>query len=932
MTAPYNVSAETVQGVVQGEHNTVNLTINNYSADGALVTPSDRPAPGPRAWPSPVRLLPRAFPDLLGRGAEVEAAVAALASRRPLEISGQAGVGKSALLRHLAHHSCTDRFVGGVVFREYRNEPVADLVQKLFEAFFDSDVKFTDTRIRSYLQDTQALVIVDDAELGREQLETLGITMPSSILVLASQQPLLLGEGKHIALHGLADVDALDLLQRRLDRTLDPGEYEAGVAMCRAVDGNPLRITQAAALLLQDRDLRLADLVGRVGTGTIGLDAVVLSAATSEERAVLGALAPFRDTPVDALHLERMTGIPAAAAVLASLEDRGLVRSNSPRYSVVGPVRDLLLGDGTSASETSRMLEYFSSLVRDAGAMKLGAPDVDVVVTATRIAASEKRWPEVLSLAHSLDGVLALDRRWGTWESMLRLALRAAEATGDVAGEGWARHQLGTRALCLEDYHGASSELHRALQLRQGLGDSGGVAVTRANLDALEMLAPRGEIRRETEIRETNGPPNPWPRLLWAVAAAVLVVAVVVVAALALSRDGGGEAVSVTSVAPSQVEQGARGVPLVVAGDGFDEAARVTLSGAGVSVLSVGHDSEQRLTVVVSADPDAGPGPRDVSVANPDGGASSCRSCLAVTSASAPVTVPVPTTTRLVVSSLEPSVVAAGARAARLVLNGEGFAPGADVSFSGGDVQVEDARRVSVRRLDLVVTIGSKAVPGRRDVRVTNPGGSTATCPRCLTVEPGLTVTSVRPGEVSEGERNVAVTVVGSGFAGTPALTVDGRGVTVTSVSSSSATLLRAVISVDGEAGPGTRDVSVTNPDGSTASCAGCLTIVAGPKVTSVKPATVQQGSRRTLAVLGTGFVAPPNVDMGAGIEVLRVLRSSATTLAVEVAVQNDARTGARSVTVTNPDGGTFTCRGCLTVTAPDVVVATTTTLFPPPG
>ncbi|HVE47260.1 MAG TPA: hypothetical protein VNA57_11010 [Acidimicrobiales bacterium] len=930
MTAPYNVTAETVQGVVQGENNTVTLTINNYSTDGSVVTPSKRPAPGPRALSTPVRLLPRAFPDLLGRGNEVEAAVVALRSQRPLEVFGAAGIGKSALLRHLAHHSCTEQFVSGVVFREYRNEPVADLVQKLFEAFYDSDVKFTDTRIRSYLQDTQALVIVDDAELGREQLETLGITMPSSILVLASQQPLLLGEGKHIALRGLADADALALLQRRLDRELDPGEYEAGVALSRAVDGNPLRITQAAALLLQDRDLRLDDLLARVGTGATGVDAVVLSAATSEERAVLGALAPFRDTPVDALHLERMAGIPAAAAVLASLEDRGLVRSNSPRYSVVGPVRDIVIGDGVPASETTRMLRYFSAMVKETRALKPGGQDVDVVLAAAHIAAADERWPEVLTLARSLDGALALERRWGAWESMLRLALRASEATHDLSGQGWARHQLGTRALCLEDYHEAGTELRRALQLREVVGDSAGLAATRANLDVLEMLHPRGEIRRETEIQETNGPLNPWPRLLWAVAAAVLVVAVVVVAARALSGDGGGEAVSVTSVTPSELVQGARGVPLAVAGDGFDEAARVTLSGAGASVVSVGHDSEQRLTVVVSVDPDAGPGPRDVSVANPDGGAGSCRACFAVTAASAPVTVP--TTTRLVVSSLEPSVVAAGARAARLVLNGEGFLPGADVSFSGGDIQVEDVRRVSVRQLDLVVTVETTAEPGDRDVRVTNPGGSTATCRRCLTVEPGPTVTSVRPAEVSEGERNVALTVVGSGFAGTPTLTVEGKGVTVTSVSSSSATLLRAVISVDGDAGPGTRDVSVTNPDGSTGSCAGCLTIVGGPKVTSVKPATVLQGSRRTLAVLGTGFVAPPSVDMGAGIEVLRVLRSSATTLAVEVAVRNEARTGARSVTVTNPDGGTFTCRGCLTVTAPDVVVATTTTLFPPPG
>lgn len=828
MTAPYNVTAETVQGVVQGEHNTVNLTINNYSADGALVTSSDGPAPGPRARPSPVRVLPRAFPDLLGRGPEVEAAVAALGSQRPLEISGQAGVGKSALLRHLAHHPCTRLFVGGVVFREYRNEPVADLVQKLFEAFYESDVKFTDTRIRSYLQDTQALVIVDDAELGRDQLETLGNTMPSSVLVLASQQPLLLGEGRQIALHGLADVDALALLERRLDRALEPGEHEAGVALCRAVDGNPLRIVQAAALLLQDRDLRLDDLVGRIGTGTTGLDAVVLGATTAEERVALGALAPFGDTPVDALHVERMTGIPAAA-VLASLEDRGLVRSSSPRYSVVAPVRDVVLGDGPSASETTRMLGYLSSMVKDSGPLKPGDQDVDVVVAATRIAAADGHWPEVLTLARSLDGALALDRRWGAWESTLRLALRASEATHDLSGQGWARHQLGTRALCLEDYHEAGTELRLALQLRDALGDSAGLAATRANLDTLELLA-RSSSHHESKIEEITDPPSPWPRLLRVVGAVVVAVAVALVVVV-LARSGGGGEPAVTSV---------------------------------------------------------------------------------VTSPSVPVTDP--PTARLVVRALEPSVVGAGARQARLVLNGEGFGSRAEVSFAGGDIEVDDVRRVSDRRLDLVVSVAGTAEPGRRDVRVSNPGGATAACPDCLAVAPGPGVTTVRPAEVSQGATEVVVTVVGSGFAATPTLTVDGRGVTVTSVSGTSAGLLRAVVSVDGQAATGPRDVSVTNPDGGTGSCAGCLTVTEGPEVTSVEPGTVQQGTRRTLAVRGAGFAGTPDVDMGAGIDVRAVRRTSARELAVTIVVDADAPVGSRAVTVTNPDRGASTCGGCLTV------------------
>ncbi|MFX1355006.1 MAG: hypothetical protein ACFFGP_13695 [Promethearchaeota archaeon] len=55
----------------------------------------------------------------------------------------------------------------------------------------------------------------------------------------------------------------------------------------------------------------------------------------------------------------------------------------------------------------------------------------------------------------------------------------------DQTAEGFALHQIGTRALCLEDVGTARTSLKKALQLREALGDRIGADITRHNLEIL---------------------------------------------------------------------------------------------------------------------------------------------------------------------------------------------------------------------------------------------------------------------------------------------------------------------------------------------------------------------------------------------------------------------------------------------------------------
>jgi hypothetical protein len=112
----------------------------------------------------------------------------------------------------------------------------------------------------------------------------------------------------------------------------------------------------------------------------------------------------------------------------------------------------------------------------------------DVIVELLRLGVRIGRWSEVLKLVRAVEAALALSAQWGNWSQSLEWALQAAQKIGDQAGEAWARHQLGSQALCLGEKSAARQQLIRALRIRESLGDEIGASLTRHNLNLL--LAP----------------------------------------------------------------------------------------------------------------------------------------------------------------------------------------------------------------------------------------------------------------------------------------------------------------------------------------------------------------------------------------------------------------------------------------------------------
>ena len=191
------------------------------------------------------------------------------------------------------------------------------------------------------------------------------------------------------------------------------------------------------------------------------------------------------------------------------------------------------------------------------------------------------------------------------------------------------------------------------------------------------------------------------------------------------------------------------------------------------------------------------------------------------------------------------------------------------------------------------------------------------------------------PGHRGQPERACArrrrtrlITVTGDGFLAGVKAKFSGTGVTVNSTTLTSATSLTLDVTVSGTATTGARDVIITNPGNATATCTACFAVNAKPTIVGTSPSALPVGASHAVTLTGTGFENGAVVSFaGTGVSVDSVTFVDAAHLTLVISVAPGATTGARSATVTNPDGGTVTKSAALTVNALPTVTSTTPSL-----
>ena len=205
---------------------------------------------------------------------------------------------------------------------------------------------------------------------------------------------------------------------------------------------------------------------------------------------------------------------------------------------------------------------------------------------------------------------------------------------------------------------------------------------------------------------------------------------------------------------------------------------------------------------------------------------------------------------------------------------------------------------VALRNDGTVVAWGSDVLNG---VIAIAAGGDT----NLVVTASHRTIALVRPASRGQNSGNRLVTIRGTGFEPGAVVMFSGSGITATEASVVSSTSLTAKVAVSTAATIGAHNVTVTNPDGSTAVCGNCFTVNPAPAIEPVAGGDVAPGSTVVVTVTGSNFKLGVGIKTWlAGVSVRSVTRTDQQHLTVTLAVSTDAVDRSSALWVYNPDGG----------------------------
>ncbi len=436
----------------------------------------------------PVKLQPRAFPSLLDRVSEIEAIKTAIGTSIPVSLFAENGMGKTSLLRQAAHLPETEKFSDGVVYLVARSVEVNDLLQSIYDAFFISSdgQKPTDGQLRGDLKELDALIILDDLTLNREDAAFLLDVMPNSVFILASTERSLWGEGQAIDLDGLPEEYALQLFERELGRPLSVEERPVATQICKILLFHPLRILQTASMIRED-GLSLPNALNKL-TGTRSQSPaleITLQKASETQKKIFSLLAVSGGFALSRTHLTALVATANFDDEIKSMLGRGFVEAQGASFSLSGEAVSSLTKMWDLSGWENALLDHFSNWLKTGPQDMLVDQAADTLFHLIQRAGEKKKWPHVVTLGRSLERIYILRKKWQGWLKVLELLRLAARALSDRKLEGWVLHQLGSRAMCLGLKDVAQGFLNEALSIRRLIGDKAGMAISQHNMSVL---------------------------------------------------------------------------------------------------------------------------------------------------------------------------------------------------------------------------------------------------------------------------------------------------------------------------------------------------------------------------------------------------------------------------------------------------------------
>ncbi len=479
---------------------------------GGVVNVAAPPTVRPRA--TPVSLKPRPFRHLLDRKTVLPVLQETLRQRLPVEVFADAGFGKTVLMRYLAHdQAVTSAFADGVVYLAVQRQMAADLLQSLYDAFYETVPAFKPSQglLRQSLKDKQALVILNGLTLTKDEVAALLSILPNSTFVLVSKAQIYWQDGAAIALPGLPLPESITLIEQELARPLAHAEQAPAQFLHSRFLGNPLQLRRIAAQA-RTAAQSLVDVVQLIraesGDSEQSIDersvfAVLTGRLSAKHKSILALMGAMGGVAITAAQAQAISGVPDAASVLNDLSElhllepatEGAIGSVSSGYQLSADLTEAAVQSFDPQPWLARATDYFCE---SAAAQTI---QLDALAHLLEWTQRTGNWQQSLALCKSLDQTLSLSGQWAQWQQVMNHSLHAAEQLGNGAAEAWSLHQLGSQALTTGSEQ-AEGLLSRALWLRQQLGDKAGAAVTRHNLG---LILPPLVEEFEVETGTTSG-------------------------------------------------------------------------------------------------------------------------------------------------------------------------------------------------------------------------------------------------------------------------------------------------------------------------------------------------------------------------------------------------------------------------------------------
>jgi tetratricopeptide (TPR) repeat protein len=449
-------------------------------------------------------------------------------------LRGTAGVGKSALAVHAAHH-WGDRFRDGVVWVDLRQRDVTSALRHVAATYGygDQAAQTPDPQglaalVRSALRGRETLIILDNAEgVPPQEFPLLLPSVPGCVTLVTSRRSFteLKRYGQVLRVGEMEQSEAIELLARILGETVDEEEQAARGKLAERLGGLPQALDIAARLMVE-RGWSSAGYLARLeGAPSLVAELCLPLAERPEDSVVLAFALSYQALSEAQQRFFRAVGVMAEGgfaplAVVGVLEEavgqveRGLedlaalslVRPGSVRgrYELHTLLADYSRTLAREAGEWERLrtahlgyyVAYAEQYTDDYGALEAELPNL---MAAGEWARESGKNEGVLALAEWLyrSGVHFLDLR-GYGHEAVRLMGWAVEAARTVEGAwlgnlGSAYHRLGDVRRAIEYYE-------QALTVAREIRDRGNEEVWLGGLGL--AYADLGKVRRAIEYYE----------------------------------------------------------------------------------------------------------------------------------------------------------------------------------------------------------------------------------------------------------------------------------------------------------------------------------------------------------------------------------------------------------------------------------------------